>query len=65
MQLTYLLLVSNGIQAIRKDCEAESVFRKIIDYEESRRDKGTQCDKVNFQLHNLCSFILASTFKMR
>ena len=65
MLITYLLLISNGIQAIRKDCEAEKIFRKIINYEESRRDKGTECDKVNFQLHNLCSFILASTFKMR
>ena len=65
MNLAQLILLVNGINALRKNCEAEKIFTKILEKENDRRDAGTKCDKVNFQLHNLCSFILATTFKMR
>ena len=65
MNLVQLILIINGINALRLNCEAEKIFNKILKKENKRRDEGTECDKVNFQLHNLCSFILATTFKMR
>ena len=65
LAIASLVALTTNTNAKRNECQAEKLLGKIKDKYDKGRDTGLPCARINYQHHNLCSLLLATTFTQR
>lgn len=61
----WILFVNFIVASAKKECQAERLLERIQTKYDESRDGGATCSQINYQQHNLCSLLLATTFTQR